>query len=120
MQTTVLMFSPRLLANHDLAVRTMMAFLRGARDYNDAFFKDIQRQQVVQELIKITAIKDPKLYDQMGYAVVDPNGRVNLANVQDQLDWYTQMGYVTQKVDLASLYDPTIAQEAVSRLGEYR
>jgi NitT/TauT family transport system substrate-binding protein len=120
MQTTVLMFAPRLLANRDLSVRTMMADLRGARDYNDAFFKNINRQRVVQELIKDTAMDDPKLFDQMSYGVVDSNGKVNMANVQDQLRWYEQMGYVTQKVDLASLYDPTIAQEAVNRLGEYR
>ena len=119
-QTTVLMFSPRLLANHDLAVRTMAAYLRGARDYNDAFFKNINRQQVIQELIKATAIKDPTLYDQMSYGVVDPNGKVNMVNVQDQLTWYQQMGYVTQKVDLASFYDPTIAEDAVARLSEYR
>jgi NitT/TauT family transport system substrate-binding protein len=120
MQTTVLMFSPRLLNDHDLSVRTMMAYLRGARDYNDAFFKNKNRPQVVQELIEATAIKDPKLYDQMGFAVVDPNGQINVANVRDQLTWYEQMGYVTQKVDLSALYDASIAREAVARLGVYR
>jgi NitT/TauT family transport system substrate-binding protein len=118
-QTTVLVFSPRLLADHDLAVRTMMAYLCGARDYTDAFFKNIQREQVVQELIQATPIKDPKLFDQMGYATVDPNGKVNLADMQAQLNWYTRMGYVTQSVDLDSAYDPSIAAEAVARLGVY-
>jgi len=120
MQTTVLVFSPRLLADHELAVRTMMAVLCGARDYTDAFFKNIHRDQVVQELIQVSPIKDPGLYDQMGYATVDPNGKVNLTNMQEQLSWYTQMGYVPVPQDLASLYDPSIAEEAVARLGEYR
>ena len=81
MQIGVLVFSRNLMANHKLAVRTMMAYLCGARDYTDAFFKDIGRDQVVQELIQATSIKDPSLYDQMSYATVDPNGKVNLANL---------------------------------------
>ena len=40
--------------------------------------------------------------------------------MQEQLSWYTQMGYVPVPPDLASLYDPSIAEEAVARLGEYR
>jgi hypothetical protein len=39
--------------------------------------------------------------------------------MQDQLNWYTQMGYVTEPVDLAAVYDPSIAEEAVARLGDY-
>jgi NitT/TauT family transport system substrate-binding protein len=118
-QRAVLVFSPNLLANHELAVRTMMAYLCGARDYSDAFFKNIGRDQAVQEMIQSTPIKDPQLYDRMTFSASDPNGELNLANMQDQLNWYTQMGYVTQSLDLASLYDPSIAQEAVARLGKY-
>jgi NitT/TauT family transport system substrate-binding protein len=117
-QTHVLVFSSRLLANHELAVRTMMAYLCGFRDFADAFFKNINRDQVVQELIQATPIKDPALYNHP-YSAVDANGQVNLANMQEQLSWYRQMGYVTEQVDLASLYDPSIAEEAVARLGRY-
>jgi NitT/TauT family transport system substrate-binding protein len=118
-QTHVLAFSANLLANHELAVRTMMAYLCGVRDYSDAFFKNIGRDQVVQEMIQATPIKDPRLYDRMTFSAADPNGELNLANMQDQLNWYTQMGYVTEPVDLAAVYDPSIAEEAVARLGSY-
>jgi NitT/TauT family transport system substrate-binding protein len=118
-QRAVLVFSPNLLANHELAVRTMMAYLCGARDYTDAFFKNIGRDQAVQEMIQATPMKDPALYDRMTFSATDPDGELNLANMQDQLNWYTQMGYVTQPLDLASVYDPSIAEEAVARLGSY-
>jgi NitT/TauT family transport system substrate-binding protein len=118
-QRAVLVFSPNLLANHELAVRTMMAYLCGARAYNDAFFKNIGRDQAIQEMIQATPAKDPKLYDRMSFSAVDPNGKINLANMQDQLQWYTEMGYVTQHVDLTTLYDPSIAEEAQTRLGPY-
>jgi NitT/TauT family transport system substrate-binding protein len=118
-QRAVLVFSPNLVANHELAVRTMMAYLCGARDYSDAFFKNIGRDQVVEEMIQATPIKDPRLYDRMTFSAAEPNGELNLANMQDQLNWYTQMGYVTEPVDLAAVYDPSIAEEAVARLGDY-
>jgi hypothetical protein len=35
----------------------MMAYLCGARDYTDPLFKNINREQVVQELIRATPIK---------------------------------------------------------------
>jgi NitT/TauT family transport system substrate-binding protein len=119
-QNTVIQFSPRLAANHDLAVRYMIGYLRGVREYNDAFFKNIHRAQTVQQLIKMINVTDPKLYDAMEYPAIDPNGKVNVASMQDQLRWYRQMGYVGEQVDLSALYDPSIAEAAVARLGEYR
>src|SRR5712692_5665356 len=62
-QVGVVMYGTKMLANPDLARRWMIAYLRGVRDYNDAFFSPARkgRDEVVGIMIKNTPLKDPKL-----------------------------------------------------------
>jgi NitT/TauT family transport system substrate-binding protein len=61
-QQTVVIFSPQFVAQREVATRWMTAYLRGIRDYNDAFVKSAHRQQTVDTLASALSIQ-PKLFE---------------------------------------------------------
>jgi len=115
----VVLFSPRFAAKHDMAVRWIAAYLQGARDYDSAFFHNIRRTEMVDQLTKASPIKDAHLYDEMGFPLIDPNGNLNLASIDDQMNWFVKAGKLRDTVDLAQVVDLSFARDAVARLGAY-
>jgi NitT/TauT family transport system substrate-binding protein len=122
-QGAIVLYSPLFAANEpDLARRFMVAYLQGARDYNDAFVKNDPeaKRQIVSILVKNTTVSDPALYEQMPMPGIDPNGKVNVASLDADQEFWIEAGYQRQKVNLADVVDPSFAAAAVRELGEYR
>jgi NitT/TauT family transport system substrate-binding protein len=119
-QAAVVMYGPQFIQTQlDVARRMMVAYLRGVRDYNDAFVKRVNRDTVVDILIRRTTLTDRSLYDQVGFPALDPNGGVLTQDLQVQQDWYVENGYQTSRVDIATTVDQQFAEFAVSQLGAY-
>ena len=118
-QFTVVLYSPQFAERTEAARRWMVAYLKGIRAYNDAFVKNQGRDEVVDILTRHTPVKNPGLYDHMGYASIDPNGQVDQASLVEQLDWYERQGLVTGIVDLDRVVDRSYADFALQRLGRY-
>ncbi len=118
-QQTVVAYNPQFAAQRDLATRWMKAYLRGVRDYNDAFRKNVHRSQTVEALAGALSIK-PTLFDGMGFMHIHPDGKVNLASMEEVMRWYVKMGYLSSPVDLARSVDPSFAEAAVTALGPYQ
>ncbi|HLY64968.1 MAG TPA: ABC transporter substrate-binding protein [Chloroflexota bacterium] len=118
-QFGVVLYSPRFAAQHDVAVRWMKAYIQAARDYDEAFFHDVHRAEIVDLLSKASPMNDKHLYDQMSYPLIDPNGAVNVDSVADQMSWFIHAGELKQPADLSQVLDASYAQEAVDQLGAY-
>jgi NitT/TauT family transport system substrate-binding protein len=118
-QFTVVLYSPQFVEHPEAARRWMLAYLKGVRDYNDAFKHNRGRAEVVEILTRQTPVKSPALYEQMGFASIDPNGRVGRVSLAEQLDWYVAQGLVTQVIDLEQAIDLRFADFALERLGPY-
>ena len=118
-QAAVVAYSPQFAEQTDVARRWMVAYLQGVRDYNDAFRKGLGRAEIVSTLTLHTAVKDPALYEQMGFSYIDPNGRLEQNSLAEQADWHTQQGFVTQPPNVAQALDTSFADFAVDRLGWY-
>ena len=119
-QTAALYYSPQFAAT-DAATRFMIAYLRAARDYNDAFVKGIGREEAVTMFMKHIQGIDRPLYDQMAMPGINPNGRVNQASIEEDLRAYLATGQVKQTVDVNKVVDNSFADAAVRALGgEYR
>jgi NitT/TauT family transport system substrate-binding protein len=81
----------------------------------------IRRRRLYQaRLTQSLPVKDEHLYDEMGFDWIDPDGKVNLASLEDQMRWYVQTGDVPAPVDVAGLVDEAPAAAATNRLGAYR
>jgi len=118
-QAGVLYFSDRFAAQTDLARRFMVAYLQGVRVYNDAFVKGIGRADVIRVLTQETPIRDPAVYDQMNMAGLDPDGRLQRASMQIELDYFRQRGYYTGAQTVDSVVDSSFAEYAAALLGPY-
>jgi len=119
-QVAVLMLSPAFAAKQDLAKRFVLAYLRGVRDYVDAFDKGVGKDEVVTILTRYTAIKERPLYDKMVPSGLQPDGRINVESLKQDLDYYVKKGVVTGTVDLTQLVDTSYIEHALGQLGPYQ
>jgi NitT/TauT family transport system substrate-binding protein len=118
----VVLFSPNFAGNNDAARRFMLAYLKGARDYNDVFTKGntARKADIVQILVKNTSVKDAALYDKMVMPGIDPNGRARKASLSTDQDWFLAAGSQKTKADLDKAVDNQYADWAAQRLGTYK
>jgi NitT/TauT family transport system substrate-binding protein len=121
-QVAVIMYGPKLVEEQqDVARRWMTAYIRGLRDYNDAFGPKRQRRdEVIQTLIKHTPIKDASAYEEMRPAGLDPDGKLEMASIRRDLAYYEQTGRVTVQIDLAKVIDTSFQEYALRQLGPYQ
>jgi NitT/TauT family transport system substrate-binding protein len=100
----------------------MLAYLKGARDYNDVFTKGstAKKAEIVQILVKNTSVKDSALYDKMVMPGIDPNGRARKASLSTDQDWFLAAGSQKTKADLDKAVDNQYADWAAQRLGTYK
>lgn len=120
-QDSVMMYSSRFPERSpEAAKRFMVAYLKGARDYYDAFNRNKERATVVQIAAKFLSIKDLSLFDKMKPTNLDPNGYLNGKSLAEDLDWNVRKGYVKDKPDLSKVIDTSFVTSAVNKLGEFR
>ncbi|MBU6422897.1 MAG: ABC transporter substrate-binding protein [Chloroflexi bacterium] len=117
-QQSVLLFSEQFAKRRDVAVRFMVAYLEGARFYNDAFVKKdpAKRAEAARILAKATKL-DPALFAKMTMPGIDPNGKVNVDWLQKDQQYFVGKGTQAKAVDLSTAVDPSFASDAVTILG---
>ncbi len=121
-QIAMVLGSPQFVKqDHDVALRFMVAYLKGLRDYNDAFVKNLKnKNQVINIMTKYTPLKDPKLWEKVDVAGLNPNGKMYVDDIKKQYDWYKSRGGIDGNVDLSKAVDTSLAKEAVNILGTYK
>lgn len=120
-QIAVLIYSPE-FSQSELATKFMVAYLKGVRQYNDAFVKRLPdvRERTIATLMNYTAIKDRALYDQITLSAMDPDGKMNLASFDEQQDWFIASGAQQGRVTVRDFIDLQHAETAARLLGPYR
>lgn len=119
-QVAMVLGSPEFLDdNHDTALRFMVAYLKGVRAYNDAFFKGKDKDKIIKIMKKYTALKDEKTWEEVDVAGLDPNGKMFVGDIKNQYEWYHSRGGISGKVDLNKAVDTSLAKQAVKILGTY-
>jgi NitT/TauT family transport system substrate-binding protein len=101
--------------------RFMVAYVKGLRDYNDAFGpKRKGRDEIIDILVRNTQLKDRALYDQMGLSYLNPDCYLNLDTMAADVDWYFEHGYIAPKPDVAQFVDRSYCDYALQQLGRYQ
>lgn len=118
-QIAMVLASPQFVKNKDVALRFMVAYLKGVRDYNDAFLKGKGEDEIIKIMTKHTALDDPAIWKKVGVTGLDPNGKMFVANIRDQYEWYKKRGAIKGNVDLNKAVDTSLAKKAVQVLGKY-
>ena len=100
----------------DLANKFMVAYMKGVRDYNDAYRKDKNRAEITK--ILANAVKmDPVLVERMRKGGLDPDQNVDRKWIIAMQDFLFDHKYVMKKVDIEKNIDPSFAEYAIKQLG---
>ncbi|MBI2954510.1 MAG: hypothetical protein HYY30_09365 [Chloroflexi bacterium] len=98
----------------------IVGYIKGARDYNDAFGKNKGKAEVIKILTQATAIKDPTIWDKAISAGINPNGYLNAESLMNQVDWLLKNGQITMKPKPEDFIDNQYVDYAISVLGRYQ
>lgn len=115
-ELSIVLFSPGFAKNLDAGSRFLAAFLEGARDYYDAFFLNKDRDAAVALLTQYLTVKDPKLWATARQST-DLNGRVNVADLKRQANFFKQQGTLSAIPDIDHFVDMRFAEGAVKLIG---
>lgn len=119
-QIAMVLGSPQFMSEEqDISLRFMSAYLKGVRDYNDAFIKDIGKGEVVEIMTKHTALKDPTLWNKVNVTGLDPDGKMFTDDIKKQYNTYKANGAIRGDVDLNKAIDTSITEKAVETIGKY-
>ncbi len=117
-QVAVLFYSPQFAQNKEVATRFMVAYLKGLRDLHEALVEKKNPDPVVDILVEHLPIKDRRVWTDPPQVMTDLNGRVNVAHIKKQAEFYKATGSVTGNVpDIDKHVDMSFADEAVRRIG---
>ena len=108
----------------EAAKRFMRAYIRGARDYADAIVDGKLSGPKGEEMIAIltasSQIKDPEIYRAITAANIDPDGKLGIESLKEDLAIFTKEGLIEGKVDINKVIDTSFAEAAVKELGPYK
>jgi NitT/TauT family transport system substrate-binding protein len=89
-QMNMILFSPTFAQNHDVALRFLVAYLAGARDFRaDA---EANAPELGEILAKHLPVTDPQAYAAMIMMGIDPNGEIDVDSVRESLEIYQDTG----------------------------
>lgn len=119
-QVAMVLGSPKFMTQEkDISLRFMLAYLKGLRDYNDAFQKDEGKDEVIDIMVKHTALKDPKMWEQVQVTGLDPDGQMFIDNIREQYDHYKAAGAISGDIDFDKAIDTSLTEEALEIIGTY-
>lgn len=113
-----LVYSEGFAEKHELAQNFMTAYMRGVRDYNDAFRKDIRKDEVI-EIIARNAGLDEQIVRDAYPAGLDPNQQVDQESLAFFQEFFVKEGQIREPIDIDQLLDQSFADAALEQLGPY-
>lgn len=105
--------------NKDEARKLFLALGHAARDYCQAYHGGPDRGEVEDIMVKYKVTRDRELLDKMPWQARDPNGRANLASIEDIQELFFAAGMIKKKFAGSRLVDGSVADYVASKLGPF-
>lgn len=107
-------------SNPDLVQRYMTAWLRGARDYCNAYHGGPERQEVIDELVSSKTEPRRELLEKYPWPARSPEGKINVASMLDINSWYVANKLSAQTFPADRLVNATFIEAANKTLGPFQ
>jgi len=104
----------------EIGKRLLLAYTKTMRYIEDAFFKNQNRDEVVQIYMKNTQAKDPKSYDAQTPTENEVNANVNVQALSYDQDYFVAHGWQKSKLDVNSVVDTSFGDYVRQTLGMYQ
>jgi len=105
--------------HHDALQGYYTAYLRGVRDYCNAYHGGSIRKEMIDSIVRHGSERSPKLLNDYPWVARSPDSRINMASMLDMQDWYVANKFSLAKQPTARLLDTSYADEAIKRLGPF-
>lgn len=105
--------------NPELVRNYMTAWLRGVRDYCNAYHGGKNRQVVIDELVRSKTERNPDLLVKYAWPARSPNGSVNVASMLDINKWYVTNKMSAMTFPAERLMDTSFIEHARQKLGPF-
>ena len=119
-QTALLVYGKSMIERPEVARLFMVAYIQSIRDYNDAFFKGKNKDEVIKILVEYSTVKDPALFEKMYPAGLNPDGYVRMKGIQMDLDWYKARDLLKGDLTAEKAVDNSYVDYALKVLGKYQ
>ena len=124
-EISVLIYGGAFIRDHrDVAHKFMRAYLRAARYYigalRDGHFAGPNAADVIAILTMKTSLKDPAAYKAMTPGSIDPNGKLKLASMRKDLQYFKDQGLIEGNVKVEDVIDESILNEVLKEMGPYK
>ena len=106
--------------HHDALQGYVTAYLRGVRDYCNAYHHGAIRKDMIDSIMKHAAERNPKLLNDYPWVARSPDLRVNVASMLDMQDWYVANKFSSAKLPAERLLDMSYADAAIKKLGPFQ
>ncbi len=119
-----ILYSEKMAANSDLATRFMRAYLRSVRYYfaglKGGRLAGENADEIISVLTEFTAIKDPAVYRSIVPNGVDPDGRIDVASLDEDREVYRQKGWLQADTRVEQIVDMSFVEAAIKAMGPYK
>jgi NitT/TauT family transport system substrate-binding protein len=116
-QITALLYGQSFRERHpEAAVRFLIAYIRGAREYNAIIKGGGDRTPLYQILTRYTPIKDLGIYPIMHPSGIHADAALNVQSLEADQELWASQGHITQKADLATAVDLQYREAALGQL----
>ncbi len=105
--------------NPELARNYFVAYLRGVREYCQAYHGGSVKAEIIDALIRHGSERRPELLHKYPWPARSPNGRINVASMLDMQDWYSKNGFSQTHFPAERLVDISYVDYANKKLGPF-
>jgi ABC-type nitrate/sulfonate/bicarbonate transport system substrate-binding protein len=118
-QSAAIFYSDSFVKNNpEKAKKFMIAYIKGLRDYHNAFIKNIKKEETIKLLQKHVKITDQRIWNAMIPIGLNRNGFINKESLNDDLKWYVNKGFLKELPNINEIVDDTFVEEALKKLGK--
>ena len=122
-QIAAIFYAKGFAADRDKAVAFMKGYVKASRYYHDAALvqKDgrlapgAAYNEVVEITAKYTGAK-PEII-KLGFPYQDRQGRLLVTDIEKQMKWWVERGFMKSALPLKDIVDPSFVEEAIRQLG---
>lgn len=115
--TAAVFYSPKFMETRPLdAKKFMIAYLKGARDYNLAFREGKNKAAVVADLKKYIKVEKAEVWNQMKPANISNDGLFNTNTLAENIKWYQEKNYVPKSPSIDQVVDFQFVKAAAAEL----
>lgn len=120
-QSAAIFYSPEFIHKHPkLAEKFMIGYIKGIRDYVNAFINGIEMEKIITMLKKYITIESDEIWIKMIPVGLNPDGFINKESLLNDLIWYKEKGYIEKVPDINKIIDHSYVEKALIIIGKYK